>query len=291
MGEIWIDGQLVSGMWIDGKEMDEVWIDGCVIAFEKLLRTGWISITGGSGSFNVNLTEAKTVIQAGIRFRGMSQVNSTHWTGYGSTSAVTGVGNTLTCVDAPIPSLPSAPFGCQITGYTGNYGGRVSGCKENPSYYTGTGSIYVGGALKDSMSTVFPDCPSTMKLAEGIGSGLPVTGCVASNSADPNDTVRGAVQARAQYGRACDSAMDERDVSFHGPWAGTYSFWLSSGSLAPSSSGHGNTQINHKDGNNDWFFVVPFPDSAFVVGESNTITLNNIDGSGRVQVEVFVVYR
>lgn len=286
MGEIYVDGQLVTGAFIDGIEVDEIWIDGCVIAFEQLIRTGWQTVSGGSGTASINLSEANQVLQAGIRFRGTSSSSDPAWTRWGSSASTGWTGNSLATATPDRPT-PSPPFGCQSGSILG-WQIRIYCTRSNSSYYTGTASSGCG----DSASFVFPVFPST-QLAPGFGNVCTSTGSVwgrvRSNSSDSNDQVRGAVQARTRYTRVCNSAMNNRDVSFPGPWTGTYSFWLSQGSLAPSSSG---TQIDHKDDDTgDWFYAVPFPDSAFIAGQNNTVTLHNIDGSGSVQVELFAVYR
>ena len=285
MSEIRLDNDLAIGSFIDGQDVIEVWIDGCVIAFAKLLRSGWKTVTGGGGSFNVDLSDANFIIQAGIRYRGMSATSSTvsRSTGW-SAICVTSGSSPCSGSTSVITNPGTAPFGCEY--------GSMS---------------HVVAWTMAAIHTQYSSMPQFMIWAAGYGPSSvsphsspqlsprnSVSHSGASSSADANgnyDRFGIAGRAVSYFPRVCYSAMNDRAVEFPGGWEGKYTFWLSSGSLAPSSSGVGNTKIDHSEGNDDWFYNIPFPNSALIAGQTNTINLTQIDGSNRTQVELFVVYR
>ncbi len=288
--EITLDNWRANEATVDNWDVWEITIDGCPIRFDKLYRSGWYLVEGGSASPTIDGTDWNEIIAAGIRWKGAKEVTSNTFTDWGQASAISGGG----CSTASLPSIPSAPFGFTHGDYTGINQGRVYGSRLDDFYYSGTAELYIGGQLMMSASGVWALWPS-MSLAIGAltGSGS-VVGCVASNDAQYD--VVGAVQARAGFQMTAYSAADPAIVEYHGGLEGEYTFWLSNNSLSPSGSGPLAFRISDvyqgpESNLDDWFYFITFPELAFTPGVINTLNIKDILALQKVYVEVFVVYR
>lgn len=278
-GEITVDGQYVTGMTVDGQEVIEVSIDGCTFGFEELIRTGYFAITGGSGSKVIDLSEARAIVEAGIRFRGRSAVQSTRSTGLGSSVTIGPTSSTsYSCSTPPKPSVPSASYGCSNSSATG-WSVQMCGysAPDNPFGYC-VKPGYASGAACSTMDNCYEYWGYTTNSSAA-------TGCV---STQVSGYQAGATaRVRTRYTRTCYSA--DTTVKYPGGLTAEYPFILSSGSRSPNSSGTGVVECPDESG--DLFWAIPLPDLVFDAGVSNTIQFTEVLGSGNVDVELYIVYR
>lgn len=283
MAEITLDGDLAIAADVDGQDVAEVTIDGCVITFEKLYRSGYFAITGGSGSKDIPLPDSNYIMEAGIRFRGRSAVTSTLTTAWGD-YCDTGWTTSEACCSPPIPPVPEASYGCQNSGPL-DYGVRTYFTSdEGPTYVYATG--WIDGVLQTSISTIAPvgTWSYTPTSARALGA---VEGCV-RHDGGPGQ-LRGRVVANTRYSRTCYSA----DTTMATPGGSIqYPFILSSGSKSPNTTGSGVIKLDDDyDGSNDLFWIIYLPWELFTAGGTTTLQFTEVLGSGNVDIEVFVVYR
>ena len=280
-GEITVDGQYVTGMTIDGQEVIEVSIDGCTFGFEKLIRTGYFAVTGGSGSKVIDLSEARSIVSAGIRFRGRASVTTTIYTSLGSSLSIGPTTSTdYICGTPSKPPVSSPPYGCSHSGATG---WSVSMCGYKHPDEIGN----IGYCVKPAYSSA-AHCSSVDDCWEAWGyttSSSDARGCVRARAA--GDTVAATARVRTRYNRTCYSA--DTEVEYPNGLIAQYPFILSSGYKSPNGTGVGVVECPDETG--DLFWAMPLPNVVFNAGSSNTVRFTEILGSGNVDVELYILYR
>ena len=273
MSEIYVDGQLVTGALVDGEEVVEVWIDGCAIAFEKIYRTGWFSITGGSGSRAVDMSNANQILMAGIRFRGMDPTTGTTSRDTGWTAICITEGSSPCSGNLGVITNPgTAPYGCE-------YGSMTSVVAHTRAY----------------LHTQYTPGPQASVWAEGYG---PATGphgvtvttphlsprtstnhVGASNTSSGGNWDRFAIAGRvvSYFSRTCYSANAKTTI---GGFVGEYTFILSKNQIAPTSG-----SANFSEDDAHWWALPG------ITATNNTVNFSDILGSNRVNAEIIVIYR
>lgn len=282
MAEITIDGDLVIGASVDGEDVAEVTIDGCSITFEELYRSGYFAITGGSGSRNIPLPDSNYIMQAGIRFRGRAAVNTTLTTDTGYvglciTSGSGACGGNVTAL--ALTSTP--PYACSYSSLNG-VRGYTRGQLHTQNSPTPTVSVWV-----DNYGPQSGPPPQTITgLYKSGGSSVYCSGKsdVSWNGLYDRMAISG--RCLGYYTRTCYSA----DTTMALPGGSVkYPFILSSGSRSPHSSGGG--VVTPDDGTGDLFWDIPLPWNLFTAGGTTTLQFTKVEGSGNVDIEVFVIYR
>lgn len=292
MSEIKIDGDRIQQSFMDGSEVFEVWIDGCIIRFDKLYRTGFLSITGGGGQLPIDLTDMNDIVFAGVRFKGTSSVTGSvsRDTGWIAVCSTTYSNNSCGGSTNVIQSPGTAPFGCQYGSMT-----HVIG--------------YTRALLIEDVSGM----PQASVWVAGYGPGTAIQPTITSPILSPRSTVSHSGSSNRQSGgnydmygiqgrsisffdRVCNSAGNPATIQYGGGLSGEHTFWLSNNSLSPSGAGPLAVRISDvyngpEDNLDDWFYGITFPHLAFTAGEMNNVTVQDVIGSRNVDIEFFIIYR
>ena len=281
MGYMDIDGQIVIGGTIDGQEITEVSIDGCTFGFEKLMRTGFFVITDGSGSYNLDLTDANHLQMVGVRFRGRAAVTTVRTTDLGNASTIGPTYSTsYICKTPSRPSVPSAPYGCVHSAATG-WSIQVCGIRapDNPYGYCVKPGYISGDGPCSTANNCYELWGFTTSTANAIG-------CVRSRS--DGYGAGGTTRARTRYNRTCYSA--DTTINWGGGITGEYPFIISQNIIVPNDPEMFGVVVC-PDETEDLFYGLPLPNLALTAGEENTINITLVRGSGNVDIEIFVLYR
>ncbi len=279
--EITIDNKKITGVTVDGEGIYEITIHGCPIRFERVGRTGWFSIVGGSGSYKLNLTEANGILAAGIRFRGkdpVSGITSTSWSDWVTIGPVSS--SQPMCAFPILPWVPFPPFGCShgdpvgwAVSMFGTIFDEVGGYCVKPDYIPGwscamSPDLYSWGMTTNSAET---------------------KGCVYSST---GNSVGAGVRARTYYNRTCISAAN--NGNFPGAITNIY-VENSNFILNPLFTAGKNVIRPTKESSNliitdEEKDVYLYGLIGLIPGKINTIVAENIRGSQNIDAEIVYVY-
>ncbi len=280
---ITVDGQRVTGATIDGQKVVRVSIDGCEIGFQEVFTTGWLRMLGGGMNLTLDLSNMSRVIAAGIRFRGDAPVSTKNinsgWGNPTNTGVVTST--SWKCVRPTFPSAGSKA-GCVYSSPKAwgiKVNGQISSANEaekDPEAMVCISAGFVSGGIcgRPNASENFGNTTNYNNA----------TGCVRNSKSGYR--VRADVYGYIIYDQTCYSATTKYTIN--SGYNATRTFQLSQNQILPTSGGAG--IIQNPENMSTYYYGIPGPNTVFNVGQTNRIAFSSSAGSGRVYVEVLLVY-